>query len=90
MTDPADVLANRAWLRRKQPFPHIVAHDVFKPDFYAALSAQLRGILGCGLSDAPVRGRFSRSFRAMTHTESGLITRRPDRLLSFSPPLGAT
>jgi hypothetical protein len=31
------VLANRRWVRRGLPFPHIVAGNVFTPDYYAAL-----------------------------------------------------
>jgi hypothetical protein len=58
-----DVLANRSWLRRDRPFRHIVAHDVFTPDFYAILAGQLGEILGRGLSDVPAQGRFSRGMK---------------------------
>lgn len=33
----AGVLANRRWVRRSRPFPHIVARDVFTPDCYERL-----------------------------------------------------
>ncbi|GII00050.1 2OG-Fe(II) oxygenase family protein [Planobispora takensis] len=55
------VIGNRAWLRRNHPFPHVVARDVFSGDFYAALDAQVAGILGRGLSETPDPGRFSRN-----------------------------
>jgi 2-oxoglutarate-Fe(II)-dependent oxygenase superfamily protein len=58
---PADILANRAWLQREYPFPHISARAVFTPEFYSALSGELAAILRCGLSETPVRDRFSRS-----------------------------
>lgn len=38
------VLANRRWIRRERPFPHVVARDVFVPDFYAELDAEFRRI----------------------------------------------
>jgi hypothetical protein len=46
--DLTAVLANRDWVRRDVPFPHVVATDVFKTDFYHSLSAQLLGMLGGG------------------------------------------
>lgn len=58
---PADVLKPRPWLRCSWPFPHLVARDVFKPDFYQALEDQLRGLLRLGLSERAEAGRFSRS-----------------------------
>jgi hypothetical protein len=48
-------------LRRTWPFPHVVARNVFKADFYSALASQLQEILNLGLSDAPAKGQFSRS-----------------------------
>ena len=50
MHAPADILANRAWLRCEHPFPHVVAWNVFKRDFYEALTKQLGDILALGLS----------------------------------------
>jgi hypothetical protein len=32
------VLANRRWLRSEQPFPHVVAMNVFRPAFYQQLA----------------------------------------------------
>jgi hypothetical protein len=61
VTDLASALANRAWLHRSQPFPHVVAHDVFTTDFYQSLEAQLRAVLDAGLSEVPDRTRFSRN-----------------------------
>jgi hypothetical protein len=55
------VLANRAWLRRDQPFPHVVARDVFIDDFYEALADTIRGTLARGLSETPAAHLFSRS-----------------------------
>jgi 2OG-Fe(II) oxygenase superfamily len=56
----ADVVANRAWLRRAYPFAHVVARDVFTADFYARLATQVRQLLQQGLSDVPTPYRFSR------------------------------
>lgn len=59
--DLAEVLANRRWLRRQWPFPHVVARQVFHEAFYEALADQLRTIVDLGLSETPDRSRFSRN-----------------------------
>src|SRR5581483_10851893 len=59
--EPADILANRAWLWRACPFPHVIARNVFTGEFYGALADSLSGILRRGLSETPCRERFSRS-----------------------------
>lgn len=56
-----DVIANRSWLHRSSPFHHVVARNLFQPDFYDLLAAQLQEILARGLSEVPARKRFSRS-----------------------------
>jgi hypothetical protein len=61
MIELADVLVNRAWLRRERPFPHVVAQNVFREDFYEQLADQLRQILVRGLSETPSPYLFSRS-----------------------------
>jgi hypothetical protein len=35
-----DLIVNRRWVRRTEPFPHVVAQNVFTTDFYAALHAE--------------------------------------------------
>jgi hypothetical protein len=40
----ADLIANRRWVRRDLPFPHIVASNVFVPAFAAALDAEFARI----------------------------------------------
>src|SRR6266566_5230426 len=61
MIELADILANRAWLRREWPFPHVVAQTVFKSGFYEGLTAQLQVILARGLSESPSPSLFSRN-----------------------------
>jgi hypothetical protein len=39
-----ELLANRRWVRRTNPFPHVYARDVFVPDFYARLDDEFRRI----------------------------------------------
>lgn len=39
-----ELLANRRWVRRTNPFPHVYARDVFAPDFYARLDDEFRRI----------------------------------------------
>jgi hypothetical protein len=41
----SDALSENAWLRCSWPFPHIIARNVFKPDYYKALERQIYGIL---------------------------------------------
>jgi hypothetical protein len=57
---PLDALADHAWLRCSLPFPHIIARNVFKPDYYAALECQIRGMLK-DLSEVAAPGRLSRN-----------------------------
>src|SRR5690242_1773372 len=83
MPQLSDVLANRAWLRRSWPFPHVVARDVFKPDFYFALAAQMREILGRGLSDSPGAGRFSRNIPGYDAFGIGLDRSAPEPAAIF-------
>jgi hypothetical protein len=40
------MLANRRWLSRSKPFPHVVADNVFTADTYARLEASFRENLG--------------------------------------------
>lgn len=40
----ADLLANRHWVRRTRPFPHIYARDVFVPDFYRRLTEEFERV----------------------------------------------
>jgi hypothetical protein len=61
MTAPLEVLNSREWLRCSRPFPHLVARNVFKIDFYQALERQIRDVLDLGLSETPVSRRFSRN-----------------------------
>jgi hypothetical protein len=59
--EPSDVLERTPWLRCEQPFPHLVARGVFKPDFYRALERQILDILRLGRSEMPGAGRFARN-----------------------------
>ena len=63
MTNPSDVLTDRAWLRRTKPFPHIVARSIFTDTFYDTLEAEFSDILDRGLCEgqSPRRGMFARS-----------------------------
>jgi 2OG-Fe(II) oxygenase superfamily len=61
MADVGGVLAGRRWLRRTWPFPHVVAQEVFRPDFYAAMAQELHAVLERGLSELPTKNQFSRS-----------------------------
>lgn len=40
-----DALANRRWLLRSDPFPHVVARHVFRPEVYAGIEAGFRDLL---------------------------------------------
>jgi hypothetical protein len=42
----AGVVAQRRWLRRSRPFPHLVAYDVFAPAVYERIEASFRRALG--------------------------------------------
>jgi hypothetical protein len=59
--DPHDIFANRAWLWCEHPFPHVVARDVFRVDFYRQLSGEFTDLLALGVHEDVTVGRFSRS-----------------------------
>jgi len=42
-----DILANRRWMRRSDPFPHVVARDVFASGFHRKLESAFQEVL-CG------------------------------------------
>lgn len=68
-----EVLANRRWVRRTLPFPHVVATDVFAPDFYAALAADFDRILGAGaIAHASTPGYEARTARLADHADGPL------------------
>lgn len=86
MFNLADILANRSWLRRTWPFPHIIAQNVFKTDFYTALATQLREILDCGLSESPASGQFSRNIPGYDAYGIGFNQSLPEPLPIFLSP----
>lgn len=53
------LLANRRWIRREQPFPHVVAGNVFTERFYSSLVEDFFGHFACeapgGLKDPTLR-----------------------------------
>ena len=59
----ASVLNQRRWQVCTRPFPHIVARDVFTPDFYAELDSAFGGFLERGLSEDHDPARLSRNIR---------------------------
>lgn len=79
----SDILANRTWLRRTEPFPHIWARNLFQSDFYGALAAQLQGILNLGLSEAPAKGRLSRNLPGYDAYGIGINQSFPDPIAIF-------
>jgi hypothetical protein len=79
----AEILANRAWLRLEQPFPHVVARNVFTPAFYAGLESQLQAILEQGLSDVPAPGRISRNIPGYDAYGIGLDQSAPEPIGLF-------
>jgi hypothetical protein len=44
----AGVLANRRWLWRREPFPHVVARDVFRPAVYEEIAQGFRDYIVAG------------------------------------------
>lgn len=42
--DLPDLLSNRRWVRRSEPFPHVIARNVFTAGFYAELESDFRRI----------------------------------------------
>jgi hypothetical protein len=61
MENLAGILSNRAWLWRRRPFPHVAARNVFRREFFTALTGQIQGIFDRGLSEKPASGQLSRN-----------------------------
>ena len=61
--DLATLLQNRRWSMSYHPFPHVLAHDIFQPFVYREIERSFLRILGFGLFEERVVGRFSRIFR---------------------------
>lgn len=81
-----EVLANRAWLRRERPFPHVVARNVFADDFYDELARSICGRLAQGLSETPSPHRFSRSIPGYDSYGIGFDPSMGDPLALFLSP----
>ena len=81
-----EVLANRRWLRIEQPFSHIVAQDIFTPEFYFALSAQLGEMISRGLSETPTKGHLSRNLPGYDAYGIGINDTFPYPLSFFVSP----
>ena len=67
--DLASLLAHRRWVHRSDPFPHVVARNVFTPAFADELDAAFGALLDRGLDAGPAG--FSRSipgYDAFGHT----------------------
>lgn len=57
----AAVLAHRRFVERRNPFPYIVAHDVFRSDFYQTLEQEFWTLLHHGYEHHGETERFSRN-----------------------------
>jgi 2OG-Fe(II) oxygenase superfamily len=57
----AHILHQRRWQVCSEPFPHMVAYNVFTPEFYAWLDRAFGDILGRGLSERHDPAMFSRN-----------------------------
>jgi hypothetical protein len=69
------VLTNRRWWYRLDPFPHIVATNVFSSAFYDSLQAVLHEILGRGFGEKDDPERFSHN---MPHSDAYAWNFPPD------------
>lgn len=57
----SEILAQRTFWRRFEPFPHVIARDVFTDEVARSLADAFSAVLARGLSAAREPGRFSRS-----------------------------
>jgi hypothetical protein len=57
----ADLLAGSRWLRASDPFPYVVAHDVFTGPVHRELTSHYRSVAARGLSETLDSTHFSRS-----------------------------
>ena len=57
------ILRQRRWEVCTEPFPHVVAYDVFTPEFYAWLDHSFGEVMNRGLSEQHDPARFSRNIK---------------------------
>jgi hypothetical protein len=57
----SDILDSRRWMRYSDPFPHVVARDVFVQSFYRELEDAFRAALSRGLGQPGEKARFTRN-----------------------------
>jgi len=83
----AKILANRRWIRRERPYPHVVARNVFTPAFYSALEAEFYMLLAKGLSECPNSARMSRTIAGYDAYGIGFgqFSEGPFALFGFEP-----
>jgi hypothetical protein len=62
----ADLLHNRRWVRRREPFPHVVAQNVFVPEFYRSLEEDFRRI------QRDIAGSFERNMTGYDASSANL------------------
>jgi hypothetical protein len=70
--DLASVLAHRRWVRRARPFPHVVASDVFVPDFYADLESHFRRLQQSGSFGKTIRNYDAGNANLRDHADGPL------------------
>ena len=56
-----DIVVNRRWMRYSDPFPHIVARNVFTKNFYEELESAFKKTLSRGFGQPGDKGRFARN-----------------------------
>ncbi len=67
------LLAHRRWIRRSLPFPHVVATDVFTPEFHAELAGEFDRIMDAGaIAHLTTPGYEARSARLVDHADGAL------------------
>ena len=78
-SDLSSVLAHRRWVRRSHPFPHVVAQNVFVPEFYDELAAHFRRIEGLGAFQNNIRNYDAGSVLIRDHADGplGFFVSRP-------------
>lgn len=83
----AHIVQQRRWHVCTEPFPHLVAYDVFRPDFYGWMDHAFGEVLARGLSETHDPSRLSRNIKnydAYSTTFSD-ITPEPFAVLTSRP-----
>jgi hypothetical protein len=79
----SEILGNRRWVRHKEPFPHVLATNVFTERFYRRLESSFQSIWRRGLNEHSSNEKLSRNIPGYDAYGLGLNSAGLDQFAIF-------